>query len=87
MLSIYDLFGVPCEQYACKSPRPIMPTVFVRQLSFLRGVDEELFWKGEGMEQHCIFLGRDLCVCLVTHMCPFVAPKSIQARETVPSFT
>lgn len=64
-----------------------MPPVFVRQLSSLRGVDEELFWEEEGMEQRCMFLGRDLCVCLFTHMCPFAAPKSIQADETVPSFT
>lgn len=72
----FMMFGVPCGQCACKYPRPIMPTVFVCQLSSLRGVDEDLFGEGEGMKQCCMFLGRDLCVFVHTHA-PICGPQNL----------
>ena len=56
-----------------------MPTVFVRQLSLLTVV---LGGGGNGTALHVLWQ-RFVCVCLFAHMCPFLAPKSIQPRETV----
>lgn len=46
----------------------MMPTVFAGPLSPLRGVDEELLGEGEGTDQRCMCLGRDLCVFVHTRV-------------------
>lgn len=79
VLSIYDLFGVQCGQCACKYPCPIMPAVFVYQLSSLRAIDEEL----EGGWNSTVCFWREICTHTHTHA-PICAPAHFQAWETVP---
>lgn len=82
VLSIYDLFGARRGQCACKYPRPIMPAVFVRQLSSLRGVDEGrvgVGWGG-GMALYGVFFGGSFmytCTYARTRTYPSVPPKPI----------
>lgn len=73
VFSIYDLFGVQCGQCACKYPCPIMLAVFVRQLSSLRGIDEELAGGWNGAVCFC----REICACTHTHTCTHLCPQPI----------
>lgn len=60
-LSIYDLFSVQRGQCACKYTHPIILSLFVCQLSCLRGIDVELVG-GEGFDSavwfFVFFFGR-----------------------------
>lgn len=80
VFSIYDLFGVQCGQCACKYPRPIMPAVFVRQLSSLRGIDEELAGGWNGAVCFC----REICVFVCTHTHPSVPPTHFRREKLYP---
>lgn len=66
-LSIYDLFSVQCGQCACKYTHPIILSLFVCQLSCLRGIDVELVG-GKGLIVLYVFLGEgDLCTHTHAH--------------------